>query len=71
MAERDTSADGWRNKLENALLNNLRPFWTFVNRTPWLHRLINRLVVHFLTNAKPEIRPRFSQLLLARPNTIL
>jgi pimeloyl-ACP methyl ester carboxylesterase len=35
---------------------------------PWL---INRLVVHFLTNAKPEIRPRFSQLLLARPNTIL
>jgi pimeloyl-ACP methyl ester carboxylesterase len=35
---------------------------------PWL---INRLVVHFLTSARPTTRPRLTQLLLANPNTIL
>jgi pimeloyl-ACP methyl ester carboxylesterase len=35
---------------------------------PWL---INRLVVHFLTNTRPSPRPRIAQLLTARPNTIL
>lgn len=45
MAERDTSADGLRNRIENALLSGLRPFWTFANRTPWLARILNRLVV--------------------------
>jgi pimeloyl-ACP methyl ester carboxylesterase len=33
--------------------------------------LINRLVVHFLTNPRPSPRPKLSQLLLAQPNTIL
>jgi pimeloyl-ACP methyl ester carboxylesterase len=32
---------------------------------------INRLVVDFLTSPRPSIMPRLSQLLLARPNTIL
>jgi pimeloyl-ACP methyl ester carboxylesterase len=32
---------------------------------------INRLVVHFLTNPRPSPRPRFSQLWLSQPNTIL
>jgi abhydrolase domain-containing protein 6 len=32
---------------------------------------INRLVVNFLTSPRPSIRPRLSQLLLARSNTIL
>jgi 2-hydroxy-6-oxonona-2,4-dienedioate hydrolase len=35
---------------------------------PWL---INRLVLHFLTSEHPSPRPRLSQLVLARPNTIL
>ena len=35
---------------------------------PWL---TNRLVLHFLTSARPTTRPPLSQLLLARPNTIL
>jgi pimeloyl-ACP methyl ester carboxylesterase len=35
---------------------------------PWL---INRLVVHFLTSPRPSTKPRFTQLLLAKPNTIL
>ena len=56
MAERDTSADGLRNKIENAVLNNLRPFWTLVNRTPWLQRVINRLVVDNAVRKLP-LRP--------------
>jgi pimeloyl-ACP methyl ester carboxylesterase len=35
---------------------------------PWL---INRLVLHFLTSPRPTNHPKLSQLLLAKPNTIL
>jgi pimeloyl-ACP methyl ester carboxylesterase len=35
---------------------------------PWM---INRLVLHFLTSPRPSSKPRLSQLLLAKPNTIL
>jgi pimeloyl-ACP methyl ester carboxylesterase len=35
---------------------------------PWL---INRLVLHFLTSERPMPRPRFTQLWLSNPNTIL
>ena len=42
---RDTSRDGLNNKIENALLNNLRPFWAFVNTQPWLHGVLNRIVI--------------------------
>jgi pimeloyl-ACP methyl ester carboxylesterase len=35
---------------------------------PWL---INRLVLHFLTTARPTTRPRLRQLLLTKPNTML
>jgi pimeloyl-ACP methyl ester carboxylesterase len=33
--------------------------------------LINRLVAHFLSSPRPSTRPRLTQLLLAKPNTIL
>jgi pimeloyl-ACP methyl ester carboxylesterase len=33
--------------------------------------LTNRLVAHFLSSPQPTTRPRFSQLLLAKPNTVL
>ena len=45
MSGRDSSRDGLRNKIEAALLSNLRPLWAFVNRTPWLATLANRLVI--------------------------
>jgi alpha-beta hydrolase superfamily lysophospholipase len=32
------------------------------------HRMINRLVVHFLTAPKPKANPRWFQLLLAKPS---
>jgi pimeloyl-ACP methyl ester carboxylesterase len=35
---------------------------------PWL---INRLVLHFLSSPEPTTHPRLTQLLLAKPNTIL
>ncbi len=42
---RDTSRDGLNNNIENALLSNLRPFWAFVNKQPWLHDILNRIVI--------------------------
>jgi len=44
--QRDTSRDGLRNKVEDVLLAGLRPFWEFVNKTPWLARIANRLVIN-------------------------
>ena len=35
---------------------------------PWL---VNRLVVHFLTSAKPTSHPRFTQLILHKPSRVL
>jgi prostaglandin-endoperoxide synthase 2 len=43
---RDESADGWRNTVEAALLSGLQPFWAFVNKTEWLARIANRLIVN-------------------------
>jgi prostaglandin-endoperoxide synthase 2 len=44
--QRDTNSDGLRNKIENALLSGLQPFWAFVNTTPWLARIFNGLIVN-------------------------
>ena len=43
---RDTSRDGLRNTVEAALLSGFQPFWAFVNKTPWLARIANRLIVN-------------------------
>jgi len=44
--QRDTSRDGLRNRVEDVLLSGLRPFWEVVNKTPWLARIANRLIVN-------------------------
>jgi prostaglandin-endoperoxide synthase 2 len=44
--QRDTSRDGLRNKVEAALLSGFQPLWGFVNKTPWLARIANRLIVN-------------------------
>ena len=44
--KRDTSRDGLRNTIEAVLLSGFRPFWTFVNKTPLLARIANRLIVN-------------------------
>jgi prostaglandin-endoperoxide synthase 2 len=43
---RDTSCDGLRNTVEAALLSGFQPFWAVVNKTPWLARFANRLIVN-------------------------
>jgi prostaglandin-endoperoxide synthase 2 len=53
-AGRDTSADGFRNKVEVALLGGLRPFWAFVNRTPALSRFFSRIVVDNAVRKAPS-----------------
>ena len=50
---RDTSRDGFRNKLEAFVLNGFEPFWAFVNRTPWLSRFANGLIVNNATLKAP------------------
>ena len=45
VGRRDTSRDGFRNKAEELLLSGLRPFWAFVNGTPWLARILNGAMV--------------------------
>ena len=44
--QRDTSRDGLRNTVERALLSGFQPFWAVVNKTPWLARFANRLIVN-------------------------
>ena len=53
MTERDRSADGFRNRVEERLLSRLRPFWQFVNRTPWLARVLNRRIVGLAVGKLP------------------
>ncbi len=45
MVERDRSADGFRNRVEDALLTGLRPFWAFANRTPILARFLSGVLI--------------------------
>ncbi len=43
---RDTSRDGWRNKIEAFLLTRGRPDWAFINRQPRLARFVNGILVN-------------------------
>ena len=60
MGERDPSADGLRNRLENAVLSGLRPFWAVVNRTPVLARFFNRLIIDNAVKKLPARPMRLS-----------
>jgi prostaglandin-endoperoxide synthase 2 len=50
---RDTSRDGLRNTVEAVVLTGFRPFWVFVNRTNWLARIANRLIVNIAVLKAP------------------
>jgi prostaglandin-endoperoxide synthase 2 len=43
---RDTSRDGLHNTIEAAVLSGLQPFWSFVNKTPWLARIANGAIIN-------------------------
>ncbi len=59
-SSRDTSRDGLRNSIETALLTQGRPAWRFVNRTPWLARPLNRLIVKNAASKLPARPLRLS-----------
>ena len=43
---RDTSRDGWKNKLESYALGNFKWVWQIANRTPWLSKRINKSLIN-------------------------
>lgn len=53
---RDTSRDGLRNRIEDALLTSGRPLWRLVNAAPWLARVVNKAIVDNAV-AKAPFRP--------------
>ena len=53
ISKRDTSRDGLRNKIESFVLTHGRPFWAVVNRTPWLSKFVNRVVVNQAVGKAP------------------
>lgn len=52
-AKRDTSRDGLRNKIESLVLTHGRPFWGFVNRVPWLSKIVNHVIVNQAVGKAP------------------
>ena len=60
MADRDRTADGWRNRVEDALLSGLRPFWGAINRTPVAARFFNALIVNNAVKKLPARPMRLS-----------
>ena len=52
--QRDTSRDGLYNKLEDAVLSGFEPVWAFVNKTPWLARIVSGLVVDNAVRKAPS-----------------
>lgn len=60
MLERDRSADGLRNRVEDALLNNLRPLWSLVNRTPALARFFSGVLIGNAVDKLPARPMRLS-----------
>lgn len=57
---RDTSRDGFRNKLEDFVLTRARPIWSFINGQPWLSRLINGVIVSNAVRKAPARPLRLS-----------
>ncbi|MCP3476526.1 heme peroxidase [Bradyrhizobium sp. CCGUVB1N3] len=53
IAQRDTSRDGLRNKIESFVLTHGRPVWGFINRQPWLSRIVNRVIVNDAVGKAP------------------
>jgi prostaglandin-endoperoxide synthase 2 len=55
-AARDTSRDGFKNKLEYYALTHFAPLWRCVGRTRWLSKKVNSILVNSAVN-KTRSRP--------------
>jgi prostaglandin-endoperoxide synthase 2 len=45
-ADRDRSRDGLRRRLRSFVLQNFEPFWRFVERVPFLARIVNKAIIN-------------------------
>lgn len=56
MAKRDTSRDGFRNRVESYLLTHLRPLWLWLNNSKGLGDYVNGKIINMAVK-KTESRP--------------
>lgn len=45
-SKRDTSRDGFKNKIETFLLTNLKPFWSFIQSNEGLSKKVNKTLIN-------------------------
>ena len=50
MVARDRSRDGLKRRLRSYVLQNFEPFWRFVERTPFLAPIANRIIINSAVN---------------------
>ena len=50
MEGRDRSRDGLKRRVRSFLLQNFEPFWRFVERTPFLAPIVNRIIINSAVN---------------------
>lgn len=65
-SRRDKSSDGLRNRAEAWLLTHIEPAWSFINQSPSLAKVINRILIN---NAVNKTRNRPHPLSMKAPYT--
>lgn len=45
-SKRDTSKDGFRNKLETTVLSSFKPLWSFIQKNPSLAKKVNKTIIN-------------------------
>lgn len=51
--KRDTSRDGFKNKLETAVLTGFKPIWSFIQSNPGLAKKVNKTIINNAINKIP------------------
>ncbi len=57
---RDTSRDGFANKLEQFLLTNFKYFWIFIQKIDFIHRFLNKILINYVVYKLPPRPHPFS-----------
>jgi prostaglandin-endoperoxide synthase 2 len=52
--QRDTSRDGFKNKLETAVLTGFKPIWSFIQSNPVLAKKVNKTIINNAINKIPN-----------------
>ena len=64
MAERDTSRDGFTNKVQTFLLTRFKPIWKLIQRIDFLNRRVNKFLVNSAIYKAPTRPHPFSLMTL-------